>query len=96
VSGVQRVRLLAFGRVQGVGFRDFCCRIGKSCHLAGYAKNLADGTVEIVAEGEEERIGEFCRRISVKLQGGISVERLQEVSCEKISSKGFASFSVGY
>ncbi|MCX6771981.1 MAG: acylphosphatase [Candidatus Micrarchaeota archaeon] len=90
-----RARFIASGNVQGVGFRDFACKIGKSCHLVGYAKNLADGTVEMVAEGEEGKLSEFARRLEgIKTPFGISVERLEETSREKISRKGFSGFSV--
>ena len=69
---MQRARFIAHGRVQNVGFRDFVCRIGQSMGLAGYAKNLSDGTVEIVAEGEEEKLAEFARRLlGAKMARGI-------------------------
>lgn len=93
---MQRVKLIAYGSVQGVGFREFCRRIGESCSLSGYAKNLDDGTVEIVAEGEGEKIAEFCRRISVKLPLGIHVGKLETVSQEEVKGKSFAGFSVAY
>ncbi|MFA6328621.1 MAG: acylphosphatase [Candidatus Micrarchaeia archaeon] len=92
-----RACFVASGRVQGVGFRDFVCRIGQSIGLTGYAKNLADGTVEIVAEGEEEKLAEFARRLrGIRAPSGISVERLDEVDKRKISARSFASFGVEY
>jgi len=92
-----RARFIASGRVQGVGFRDFACKIGKDCGLVGYAKNLSDGTVEIVAEGEEEKLSEFARRLSgIKTRLGIRVEKLDEVDKIKISARSFASFGVEY
>lgn len=93
---MQKARLLASGIVQGVGFRDFVCKIGKSLSLAGYAKNLPDGTVEIVAEGEENKIDELMRRILVNMPSGISVQKLHIVEKNEIAKKGFASFSVAY
>jgi acylphosphatase len=39
------------GRVQGVGFRDFVKRYAIALDLSGYAKNLADGRVEVFAQG---------------------------------------------
>jgi acylphosphatase len=96
VHFLQRIRLIAAGRVQGVGFRAFACRIGRECGLCGYAKNLEDGTVEIVAEGKPEKIEEFCRRISVKLPAGPSVERLEVKEQKEVQEKGFAGFLVRY
>jgi len=88
---------IASGRVQGVGFRNFACKIGKSCGLTGYAKNLSDGTVEIVAEGEEKKLAEFLHRLScIKTPLGVSVEKLEEVEKKKISARSFASFGVEY
>ena len=46
-----RVRLLIAGRVQGVGFRYATQRQAESSALDGWVRNLADGRVEVVAEG---------------------------------------------
>jgi len=48
-------RMTAFvsGRVQGVGFRWWTRSRALELGLAGYAKNLRDGRVEVVAEGEQ-------------------------------------------
>ena len=91
-----RIRFIASGRVQGVGFRDFVCRIGASIGLTGYAKNLPDGTVEIVADGEGAKIGELARRVSVRMLNGIHVEKMEEKEKVEISKRAFASFEVGY
>lgn len=90
------VKLIASGRVQGVGFRDFACRIGSLLSLVGYAKNLADGTVEIVAEGEEEKIAEFKDRVHARMPFGIHVDRLDEQERKEIKKQSFADFSVAY
>jgi acylphosphatase len=50
------VRLLVSGRVQGVGFRFFVLRRAQELGLTGYATNLADGRVEIVARGSESQL----------------------------------------
>jgi acylphosphatase len=47
-----RAHLVIRGRVQGVGFRWFVTDIASSFGLAGWARNLADGKVEVVFEGE--------------------------------------------
>ncbi len=46
-------RYLVQGRVQGVGYRYFVLRQAEALGLAGHARNLPDGRVEVVAEGPE-------------------------------------------
>jgi acylphosphatase len=45
-----------YGRVQGVGFRDFAWTRANALGLTGYVRNLHGGAVEIVAEGEREAL----------------------------------------
>lgn len=47
----ERLVALVSGRVQGVGFRAFVRRHALDLGLSGYAENLDDGRVEVVAEG---------------------------------------------
>jgi len=56
-------RLLVSGRVQGVGFRFFTEDRAQLEGLHGYVRNLDDGRVEIVVEGEAEALGRFERAI---------------------------------
>lgn len=91
-----RCRFIASGRVQGVGFRDFVCKIGESLQLVGYAKNLPDGTVEIVAEGEAAKISELARRVSVRMLAGIHVDKMEEKERGKLEKRSRASFSVEF
>ena len=94
---MQRVKFVASGRVQGVGFRGFVCRIANSIQLVGYAKNLPDGTVEMLVEGDEEKISQFAKRVlGVKMALGIHVARLDEVAKEKINRLVYPSFTVAY
>lgn len=61
---MKRVHVFYSGRVQGVGFRftveSIALELGA---ITGWVKNLSDGRVELVAEGEEARLEEFLRRI---------------------------------
>jgi len=50
----RRMVALISGKVQGVGYRAFVRRKAQELGLTGYAENLPDGRVEVVAEGEEE------------------------------------------
>ena len=52
-------RYVIGGQVQGVGFRWFVHRHAARLRLSGWAQNLADGRVEIVASGPDEAIEEL-------------------------------------
>lgn len=45
-------RFIVSGRVQGVGFRWFVVRAAERMQVCGWTRNLPDGTVEVVAQGE--------------------------------------------
>ncbi|MCX8197198.1 MAG: acylphosphatase [Candidatus Micrarchaeota archaeon] len=91
---MQRIVFVASGRVQGVGFRSFACRIANSLQLVGYAKNLQDGTVELLVEGDEKKISQFAKTIqNAKLPAGIYVEQLTKVYSERISKLVYPDFS---
>ncbi|MCE2414570.1 acylphosphatase [Candidatus Poribacteria bacterium] len=48
--------VLITGRVQGVGFRNFTQLNAKQLGINGYAKNLPNGKVEVVAEGDKSQL----------------------------------------
>jgi len=59
-----RRRLVIEGRVQGVFFRESCRRQAESAGVAGWARNLDDGRVEVVLEGGAglvEQVVAWCR-----------------------------------
>jgi acylphosphatase len=56
-------RYVVSGRVQGVGFRYFVLEAAESEGLSGWVKNLPDGRVEVLAEGEREAVERFEGRI---------------------------------
>lgn len=62
---MKRARVRVAGRVQGVGFRYSAQERARSLDLGGWVRNLPDGGVEAVFEGEDERVDsmvEWCRR----------------------------------
>jgi acylphosphatase len=62
---VIRRRVVVAGRVQGVWFRETCRRQAERGGLAGWVRNLGDGRVEAVFEGEPdavERLVGWCRQ----------------------------------
>ncbi|MEM4554403.1 MAG: acylphosphatase [Candidatus Anstonellaceae archaeon] len=87
-----RTLFVASGRVQGVGFRAYVCKIANSLQLVGYAKNLPDGTVEILVEGDEKKTQELAERIRKTKLPLIYVENLQQIRQEKITKLIYSSF----
>ncbi|MDP3877709.1 MAG: acylphosphatase [Methylobacter sp.] len=62
---MRKVKILVSGRVQGVYFRYFTQNKAQHFAVKGYAKNLADGRVEIIAEAEHvvlEKFIDWCRK----------------------------------
>ena len=55
------------GHVQGVGFRYQIASIAKGFDLTGYVKNLNDGRVELLAEGDKPEILSFLEAIESEL-----------------------------
>ena len=58
-----RADIIITGNVQMVGFRTFLKNLAESLHITGYAKNLEDGSVNVVCEGEKENIEELIKEI---------------------------------
>ena len=59
----KRIHLFYSGRVQGVGFRFTAETLALSLNLTGWVKNLADGRVEVVCEGEEAQLVQFLEKV---------------------------------
>ena len=53
------------GRVQGVGFRAFAQRVALELGLTGWARNLANGNVEVHANGTAKQLDEFDGRLRI-------------------------------
>ncbi|MCC6543916.1 MAG: acylphosphatase [Nitrospirae bacterium] len=60
-----RVHLFINGTVQGVNYRDSARQVAQSLGITGYVRNLHDGRVELVAEGEKDSVDtliKWCRK----------------------------------
>ena len=55
-----RIHRVIEGRVQGVWFRDSTRREAVSLGVFGWVRNRPDGTVEVVAEGPEDKVGKLA------------------------------------
>lgn len=74
----KKVRALIYGLVQGVGLRYSVQRKASQLGLTGFVKNLPDGSVELVAEGEEDLINELIEYVKT----GIRWARVEKVELE--------------
>ncbi|WP_148862319.1 acylphosphatase [Marinobacter fonticola] len=86
----QCIRVVVSGRVQGVNFRASAQEQAKSKGISGYAKNLSNGGVEIVACGDESAIEWLVEW----LHKGPAQARVDEVKVESIPYKPRKEFSV--
>jgi acylphosphatase len=69
LGAMHHVRAEVRGRVQGVGFRWFALRRAGEHGVRGYVRNLGDGSVEVVAEGEREALERFLDDLRAGPQG---------------------------
>jgi acylphosphatase len=83
-------RYVVSGRVQGVGYRYFVLREAERLGLAGFARNQADGSVEVVAEGGEEVLGQ----LEARLRAGPSFARVTAVDRSPVPPRGDAGFHI--
>ena len=80
------------GRVQGVGFRQFCCQTARHLQLSGYVRNLADGSVECQATGDSEQL--LC--FEQALWEGNSYSRTDSVTKRLVTASATGSFVISY
>jgi acylphosphatase len=62
-GSLQARNYIVRGRVQGVGFRWFVEREARTLGLAGWVRNRADGTVEVLAMGNHEQLSQLHSRL---------------------------------
>lgn len=58
-----RIMATVYGRVQGVGYRAFAREAALQLGLSGYVRNLSDGSVQVVAEGEKQLLDRFIEKL---------------------------------
>jgi len=87
---MKRKHVFISGRVQGVFFRASTRDMAKKVGVTGWVKNLSDGRVEAVFEGEEDevdRMVDFCRK-------GPSRAIVEDIEVLNEESKGLRSFEI--
>ncbi|MFZ0390304.1 MAG: acylphosphatase, partial [Calditrichia bacterium] len=80
------------GRVQGVGFRHFAYRKANRYQLKGYVKNLPDGRVEVLAEGDKNKLEQFLS----ELKSGPGFADVENLDIQWREYEGnYQEFSIG-
>lgn len=87
------VRAYIYGVVQGVGFRYHTQNQARLLELNGYAKNCDDGSVEVVACGEQENVERLIAWIKA---GGPRSARVDNVLTEPHAKTDYTGFSIRY
>jgi acylphosphatase len=87
---VPAFRYVVQGRVQGVGYRYFVLRQAERLGVAGFARNRADGSVEVVAEGSEATLADF----EARLREGPSFAEVANVEREALAERGSSGFHI--
>ena len=84
-------RFTITGRVQGVFFRDSTRRVANSLGITGYAINLTDGNVEVLACGTPDALQE----LATWLQEGPPMASVSHVFAEQADWQEFDGFRIG-
>lgn len=82
------IRLVVHGKVQGVFFRDWTVETARALGLAGWVRNLADGTVEARLEGDAEAV----RAMIAKMHDGPPRARVERIEENPAEAKGLTAF----
>jgi len=67
---MKATRFLVSGLVQGVGYRFFAVRAARGLGISGFARNLPDGRVEVVAQGFSDALDRFEEALRLGPPGG--------------------------
>jgi acylphosphatase len=85
-----RRRVVVSGRVQGVAFRASARRQARAAGVEGFVRNLADGRVEAVLEGEPDAVA----RLLAWCREGPSGARVERVEASEETPEGLSGFEI--
>jgi acylphosphatase len=87
---VPAYRYVVQGRVQGVGYRYFVLGQADRLGISGFARNRADGSVEIVGEGSDDVLVDF----EARLREGPAFAEVTNVEREAVAERGTSGFHI--
>ena len=91
-SSSQRREVFFAGDVQGVGFRYTAQRIAAGCSVTGFVRNLRDGRVQLVLEGQAQEIDSFLATLQARMHGYVRSATFDEV----VPTGEFSGFEVRF
>jgi acylphosphatase len=87
---VKRIRAIVTGRVQGVAFRATTSSEARRRGVVGWVRNLPDGSVELEAEGDDERVAALL----AWCEHGPPGARVANVAVTEIALVGGSTFAI--
>ncbi|MCA1742926.1 MAG: acylphosphatase [Desulfonatronovibrio sp.] len=79
------------GKVQGVYFRAWTKEQADSLEVKGWVRNISEGRVEVLAQGTDEKLAEFKKRL---IQGS-SMSEVKNIECEDMDyDKDYSIFEI--
>ena len=89
----KQIILIIHGRVQGIFFRDSTRRKARKLGLTGWVSNESDGTVKVMAQGEEEKLEALIKWC----YNGPMLARVDKIDIEWYETTGqFEKFEIKY
>lgn len=89
----KQIILIIHGRVQGIFFRDSTRRKARKLGLTGWVSNESNGTVKVMAQGEEEKLEELIKWC----YNGPMLARVDKIDIEWYETTGqFEKFEIKY
>ena len=89
---VERREVHYSGQVQGVGFRYTTRNIAQQFHVTGYVRNLRNGSVEVIVEGEADELDRFLADLQERMRN-----YLREVQVDRTAAtQQFEGFEIRF
>jgi len=87
---MKTIKIIISGTVQGVFFRRFVKDSADKLKVRGFVRNLDNGDLEIIAEGENKNVDEFLN----KCKKGPPHSDVKNLTITKMNHQGFDSFKI--
>ena len=89
---MKKVQIIYSGRVQGVGFRFTTVHLAKEFKITGWVRNLPNGSVKVVAEGDNKSLTQFLNSLEDRMSGYIQAK---DISWSE-GKKEFDTFNIRF